>query len=78
MSQQVKSGQLTLSYSSGSFDPVSRSYTNVSANQSGQDFRWSTVVSPTIRVISPNGGELTDYVEAIHHLDRVALEGTLA
>ena len=52
------SGQLTPSYSNGSFDPVARLYSNVSANQSGQDFRWTApVVSPTIRVISPNGGE---------------------
>jgi parallel beta-helix repeat protein len=40
------SGQLTPSYSNGSFDPVSRSYSNVSANQSGQDFRW-TAPAPT-------------------------------
>jgi prepilin-type N-terminal cleavage/methylation domain-containing protein len=35
------SGQLTPSYSNGSFNPISRSYTNVSANQSGQDFLWT-------------------------------------
>jgi len=51
------SGQLTPSYSNGSFNSVSRSYSNVSANQSGQDFRWTAPAAPSIRVLTPNGGE---------------------
>jgi uncharacterized repeat protein (TIGR01451 family) len=34
------SGMMTVAYSSGSFAPVSRSYTAVAADQTGQDFTW--------------------------------------
>jgi hypothetical protein len=51
------SGQLTPSNSNGSFDPVARTYTNVTSEQSGQDYRWSPPAAPSIRVLTPNGGE---------------------
>ena len=52
------SGQVTPSYGSGSFDPMARLYSNVSANQSGQDFRWTAPVKKRVRLSLNQGWNL--------------------
>jgi len=48
-------GTVTPTLAGYMFSPVSRSYTSIAANQSGQNY--AATVIPTIQVTSPNGGE---------------------
>jgi len=61
-SKQVSSGwsgRATPSYSGGgSFNPTFRDYTNVTSDQANQNYTWSPPSQPTIRVLSPNGGDV--------------------
>ena len=51
------SGAVTPTLAGHIFAPISRTYTTVSADQSGQDYVAAPVVVPTITVTSPSGGE---------------------
>jgi parallel beta-helix repeat protein len=51
------SGTVTPSRAGGTFTPPSRTYTDVAANQTNQDYVASGIVVPTISVTAPNGGE---------------------
>ena len=51
------SGVVTPVLAGYTFDPLSRTYTNLTTNQTIQDYAATPVVVPTITVTSPNGGE---------------------
>ena len=50
------SGTVTPTLAGYTFTPATRAYTNVTANQTAQDYS-ATAVIPTLAVTSPNGGE---------------------
>ena len=51
------SGTATPLLAGYTFDPLSRTYTNLTMNQTAQDYVAAVVVVPTITVTSPNGEE---------------------
>ena len=51
------SGTVTPTHAQYTFDPASRTYTNVTANHLAEGYIATEIVVPTITVTSPNGGE---------------------